>query len=118
MDGLSREQKGLILDFYFHCGNQNSIELGRDLIAGNAKASQLYVDLEETLTGLDNIKYEHCPSNLVELTIARLKTMASSRQTPTIHNLPCPPGLQSQSTISFDWNSNSPSLDGKSIIGK
>ncbi|MBN1124831.1 MAG: hypothetical protein JXA82_07480 [Sedimentisphaerales bacterium] len=80
MSGLSNEQKDLILDFYFRCGDQQSIDRGRDLIASNSEAAQLYADLEETLTDLDSIKYEPCPDNLVEVTVQRLKVAASAGQ--------------------------------------
>lgn len=76
MNRLSQEQKELILDFYFRCGEQKAIEEGRDLIASNPGAAELYSRLEETLTQLDNVKYEPCPDNLADLTIARLKLAA------------------------------------------
>jgi hypothetical protein len=80
MNRLSQEQQQLILDFYFRCGEQDDIEQGRDLIASNPVAAQLYAGLEETLTELDNVKYEPCPDNLVDLTIARLKLASMAGQ--------------------------------------
>ena len=78
MSKLTQEQQQLIMDFYFHCGDQGDIEAGRDLIAASPAAAGLYAGLEEALTDLDHIKYESCPDNLVDLTIARLKLLASS----------------------------------------
>jgi len=78
MDKLNQEQQQLVLDFYFRCGDQNDIEKGRDLIAALPGAAKLYADLESTLTDLDHVKYEACPDNLVDLTIARLKLVAAS----------------------------------------
>jgi hypothetical protein len=75
---LSPEQKDLILDFYFRCGSDQRIDDARDLIAENRAASELYASLEETLGRLDHVKYEPCPDNLVELTIARLKLAAAA----------------------------------------
>jgi len=80
MISLSTEEKDIILDFYFRCGDQERINRGRDLIASNPKAAQLYAQLEETLRQLDSVKYEPCPENLVELTVAKLKLAASSQQ--------------------------------------
>ena len=80
MNRLTREQQQNILDFYFRCGDQKEIEIGRDLIASNPEAAKLYADLESTLTDLDQIKYDACPDNLVDLTIARLKLAASGSQ--------------------------------------
>ena len=79
MDNLNAEDQQLILDFYFRCGEEEDIARGRDLIAANPEAARLYASLEETLTELDNLKYEPCPANLAELTIARLKLAASAR---------------------------------------
>lgn len=75
---LTSEQQQLVLDFYFRCGDQQEIEAGRDLIASNPFAARLYTDLETSLTDLDSIKYEACPDNLVDLTIARLRLAAGS----------------------------------------
>ncbi len=78
MDKLTQEQQQLILDFYFRCGDPKDIEGGRDLVAASRGALKLYAGLERALTDLDHIKYEACPDNLVDLTIARLKLMATS----------------------------------------
>jgi hypothetical protein len=75
---LNNEQQQLILDFYFRCGSDEDIARGRDLIAANSEAARLYAGLEETLTELDSIKYEPCPENLADLTVARLKLAASA----------------------------------------
>ncbi len=80
MSNLSKEDKEVILDFYFRCGTDEHINRGRDLIADHPEASQLYADLEDTLTTLDHIKYEPCPDNLAELTITRLKHAAAGTQ--------------------------------------
>lgn len=77
MSKLTQEHQQFILDFYFRCGDQKDIEAGRDLIASNPEAARLYADLENSLTDLDHIKYGVCPDNLVDLTIARLKLVAS-----------------------------------------
>lgn len=76
MGYLDSSQQQLILDFYFRCGDEEDIARGRDLIASNAEAAKLYANLEETLTELDSIKYEPCPDNLADLTVARLKLAA------------------------------------------
>ncbi len=86
MSSLSKDDKDVILDFYFRCADEESINRGRDLVAGNPEAAVLYARLEETLTQLDSIKYGPCPENLVELTVARLKLAASSGETQ-LHKL-------------------------------
>lgn len=79
MGYLSSEDQQLILDFYFRCGDEDDIARGRDLIAANPEAARLYANLEDTLTELDSIKYEPCPDNLADLTVARLKLAATSK---------------------------------------
>ena len=81
MSSLSREEKELVLDFYFRCGDEEDINRTRDLIAENSEAAKLYADLQDTLTQLDSIKYEPCPDNLADLTVARLKLAASAGAT-------------------------------------
>ena len=80
MGYLSSEDQQLILDFYFRCGSEEDIARGRDLIACNPEASNLYANLEDSLKGLDDgLKYEPCPDNLVDLTLARLKLTAAPK---------------------------------------
>jgi len=81
MSSLSKDEKELIFDFYFRCGDQERINRGRDLIAGNPEAGELYARLENSLSRLDSIRHEPCPESLVELTVAKLKLAASSEQT-------------------------------------
>jgi hypothetical protein len=75
---LNQQEQQIILDFYFRCGSEEDIARGRDLIASNSEAARLYAGLEDTLTELDSIKYEPCPENLSDLTVARLKLAASA----------------------------------------
>lgn len=83
MKKLSQEHQQQILDFYFRCGDQKDIDEGRDLIATSPEAAKLYADLEYSLTELDHVKYEACPDNLVDLTIARLRLAASGSRAPS-----------------------------------
>lgn len=80
MSTLKPEEKEILLDFYFRCGTEERIDQGRDLVASNPEAAKLYDDLEKTLTQLDGAKYEPCPDNLAEITIARLKLAAVQSQ--------------------------------------
>lgn len=74
---LSKEDKELILNFYFRCGTNEEIIRARDLIASDPRAADLYARLEETLQQLDSVKYEPCPDNLADLTVAKLKMAAN-----------------------------------------
>jgi hypothetical protein len=91
MSCLNKEQQDLILDFYFRCGDDLSINMGRDLIAANPEAAKLYDNLESTLKELDAIRYEPCPDNLVEVTIARLKRAASQVSQGPLEHKGTPP---------------------------
>lgn len=77
MGYLESHEQQLILDFYFRCGDEEDISRGRDLIAANPEAARLYAGLEDSLTELDSLKYEPCPDNLADLTIARLRAAAA-----------------------------------------
>ena len=77
MTNLTSEQKDVILNFYFRCGDPAEIDRARDLIASDKRAAELYSHLQQTLTQLDAVKYEPCPDNLADLTIARLKAAAA-----------------------------------------
>ena len=82
MESLSREEKEIILDFYFRCGPDEEIDRARDLIASDARAARLYEKLELALGQLDNAKYGPCPDNLAELTVAKLSLAAESKTKP------------------------------------
>ena len=78
MNSLSKEEKDLVLDFYFRCSSLERIDQAKDLIASDQRAAELYSQLEMSLKPLDYANYEPCPDNLVELTVARLKLAASA----------------------------------------
>lgn len=80
MNSLSKDEKDLVLDFYFRCASSDKIDQARDLIASDERAAMLYSQLEKSLKTLDHAKYEPCPDNLVELTVARLKLAASANK--------------------------------------
>lgn len=78
METLTREQKDIILDFYFQCGPEEDIDKARQLIATDLRAAELYSSLEDSLCQLDSEKYGPCPDNLTEITIAKLQLAASA----------------------------------------
>ena len=81
MSNLSPEEKELILNFYFGCGEEQDLNRARNLVADNPQAAKLYASLQDTLSQLDSIKYEPCPDNLAQVTVARLKLSASAGKT-------------------------------------
>ncbi len=114
MSRLSPEQKQLILDFYFRCGEEEEINKGRDLIASDTEAAHLYSRLEDTLTELDSVKYEPCPENLAELTIARLKLAARAQKQSAGHPSRLAELLDQESRKNFKLpDSSAPSLPSR-----
>ncbi len=87
MKSLSPSEKSIILNFYFRCGTEEEILEGRDLIASDERAAELYSSLEKTLSTLDHVKYEPCPDNLAELTITRLKNASNHTESPQLNEL-------------------------------
>ncbi|AQT69400.1 hypothetical protein STSP2_02589 [Anaerohalosphaera lusitana] len=81
MKSLSKEEKDIILDFYFRCGSQERIDRARDLIASDKRAAELFSKLQETLDPLGHVREEPCPDELAEITVARLKLAASAERT-------------------------------------
>ena len=79
MDRLTQFEQGIILDFYFRCGQPEGLERGRDLIASNPQAARLYADLEAALVDQNPLKYSPCPDNLADLTVTRLKLAAGAK---------------------------------------
>jgi hypothetical protein len=104
MSRLKKEQQDLVLDFYFRCGDEISINEGRDLIAANPEAAMLYDNLESTLKELDAVKYEPCPDNLVEVTIARLKRAASQVSYRPLEHEGTPPPFAISDLIRAEQN--------------
>jgi hypothetical protein len=82
MTNLTKEQKDIVLSFYFRCGTNEEIDRARDLIASDPRAAQLYAELERNLSLLDSVKYEPCPDNLAEITVAKLKLAAAASEQP------------------------------------
>ena len=119
MSRLNKEQQDLILDFYFRCGDEISINHGRDLIAANPEAAMLYDNLESTLKELDSVKYEPCPDNLVEVTIARLRQAASQESQRPLEREDSTPHFAISDLIQAEQNKpNLPFAQSKTRISK
>lgn len=70
---LTKEESGLIFDYFFHCAEQEQIDRGSVLITSNPKAAEVYSCIKRTLTQLEHMRDEACPDKLVDMTMARLK---------------------------------------------
>ena len=79
---VTKEQHGLIIDFFFRCTEREQIESGSALIASNPKAAKIYSCIKQALAQLKHMNDEDCPDELVDLTIARLKLATSNKPLP------------------------------------
>ena len=79
---VTKEQNGLIIDYFFRCAEQERIERGATLIASNSQAAEIYSYIKETLARLEHMRDEGCPDELVSMTIARLKLATLAKPLP------------------------------------
>ena len=79
---VTKEQHGLIIDYFFRCAERKQIERGSALIASNSQAAEIYSCIKETLARLEHMRDEGCPDELVNMTIARLKLATVNKPLP------------------------------------
>lgn len=75
MDTLSREQRDMLLDYYFECANQQETQTAQDLLTDNPGAIEFYEKLSHSLSPLDHLDHHNhvnCPDDLVEKTLERV----------------------------------------------
>ena len=75
---LTKEQKYLLLDHCFHCVEQEQFHRNSDRVQCNPQAAKTFSCLKHTLSQLDHIKDEKCPTGLVEMTITRLQLASAT----------------------------------------
>ena len=64
---VTKEQNGLIIDYFFRCAEREQIERGSALIASNSQAAEIYSCIKETLDRLEHMRDEGCPDELVNI---------------------------------------------------
>jgi hypothetical protein len=75
MDTLTKEQRDILLDYYFECANQQESETAKDLLEHHKGAVEFYNKLHHSLSPLEHLDHEthaNCPDHLVEKTLERL----------------------------------------------
>ena len=85
MESLSKEQRDILLDYYFDCASVEDAEIAKDLVKKVNGAREFYEKLKHALSPLDHLDIEapsDCPEHIVEKTIAKLH--AQSKETPNI----------------------------------
>ncbi len=77
---LSSEQKNLVLDLYFGCADSDEIERALVLVAENREAAGLYKKMGPSMEIMGSLQHSDvgCPDHLVDRTLEKLSSMASS----------------------------------------
>ena len=77
MDTLTKEQRDILLDYYFECADQQESETAKELLETHKGAAEFYNKLHHSLSPLEHLDHEthaNCPDHLVEKTLERLYT--------------------------------------------
>ena len=75
MDTLTKEERDILLDYYFECANQQESETAKELLETHKGAAEFYNKLHHSLSPLEHLDHEthaNCPDHLVEKTLERL----------------------------------------------
>lgn len=75
MDTLTKEQRDVLLDYYFECAGQQETEIAKELLETHQGAVEFYNRLHHSLSALEHLDHEtyaSCPDYLVEKTLERL----------------------------------------------
>lgn len=79
---LTREENGLVFDYFFRCAEQELIDDGSVLITSNSEAAAVHSRMKQALAQLEYLRHENCPDKLVDLTISRLKLATVIKSLP------------------------------------
>lgn len=75
MDTLTKEQRDILLDYYFECAGQQESETAKKLLETHKGAAEFYNKLHHSLSPLEHLDHEthaSCPDHLVEKTLEKL----------------------------------------------
>jgi hypothetical protein len=75
MDTLNKEQRDILLDYYFECADLRESNMAKDLLETHQGAMEFYNRLHHSLSPLEHLDHEtfaNCPDHLVEKTLERL----------------------------------------------
>ncbi|MBN1787599.1 MAG: hypothetical protein JW806_04310 [Sedimentisphaerales bacterium] len=75
MDTLNKEQRDILLDYYFKCADQQESDIAKDLLDSHQGAMEFYKRLSHSLSPLEHLDHEahaSCPDHLVEQTLEKL----------------------------------------------
>jgi hypothetical protein len=75
MDTLNKEQRDILLDYYFECADKRESEMAKELLESHQGAIEFYKRLNHSLSALEHLDHEACaacPDHLVEKTLEKL----------------------------------------------
>jgi len=75
MDTLNKEQRDILLDYYFECADQQESDIAKELLENHQGAIEFYNRLHHSLSSLEHLDHQtcaSCPDHLVEKTLQQL----------------------------------------------
>ena len=75
MDTLTKEQRDVLLDYYFECADQRESQTARELLEHHRGAIEFFHKLHDSLSPLEHLdteEHKNCPDHLVEKTLAKV----------------------------------------------
>ncbi|MGB8226641.1 MAG: hypothetical protein WCE45_07260 [Sedimentisphaerales bacterium] len=75
METLTKEQRDILLDYYFECADQRETDTAKQLLGTHKGAVEFYSKLHDSLSPLEHLDHEihaNCPDYLVEKTLEKL----------------------------------------------
>ena len=75
MDTLNKEQRDVLLDYYFECASEQENKIAKELLESHQGAIEFYNRLNHSLSALEHLDHEvcaTCPDHLVEKTLEKL----------------------------------------------
>jgi hypothetical protein len=75
MDTLTKEQRDMLLDYFFECADQQETETAKKLLETHKGAAEFYNKLYHSLSPLEHLDHEAdaaCPDELVNKTLEKL----------------------------------------------
>jgi hypothetical protein len=81
MDTLTKEQRDILLDYYFECADQRESEIAKGLLEDHQGAIEFFNKLHDSLSPLEHLDTENntnCPDHLVEKTLAGIYSHSQS----------------------------------------
>ncbi|MGA2914519.1 MAG: hypothetical protein ABSE89_00620 [Sedimentisphaerales bacterium] len=75
MDTLTKQQRDILLDYYFECADQQETDIAKELLETHKGAIEFFNKLHHSLSALDHLDHEihaSCPDHLIAKTFDRL----------------------------------------------